>query len=159
MQIVMETDLPSGQCVTQDQMATVRQIVEHRLPYLHIAGAEVQLQSQGCSGRVTVNLRSAGNPSLIADPLKSAGQLEFVEISPSDDSPFPKVQQGVYIRPTSNDSMPDAAALRNGLSVEPILLSPQHRQVPRYLHGDVARQYGRLAEFRLEHLFGSNDVQ
>jgi preprotein translocase subunit SecD len=110
-QIVMETDLPSGECVTPELMTAVRGVLERRLESLHVRGAQIQIQDEGCAGRIVVDWPAGKNAEAVARALQSTGLLEFVEIGPAADSEFPEVQQGAYVRTTTSPRTPDAAAL------------------------------------------------
>jgi preprotein translocase subunit SecD len=110
-QIVMETVLPQGECVTPELMTAVRGVLERRLESLHVRGAQVQTQDQECAGRIVVDWPSGEQDELVARSLQSTGLIEFVEIGPSTDSAFPEVREGVYLRTTGRDAMPDPAAL------------------------------------------------
>ena len=61
--------------------------------------------------RIIVELPGIDNPDQAVQTLKSTGQLEFVEIGSSTNSPFPNIQDGVYVRTTNNDRVPDKATL------------------------------------------------
>jgi preprotein translocase subunit SecD len=110
-QLVMETDLPSGECVTPELMTAVRGVLERRLESLHVRGAEVLTLDQGCAGRIVVDWPSGEQNELVARSLQSTGLLELVEIGPATDSAFSEVREGVYLRTTGRGGMPDPAAL------------------------------------------------
>jgi preprotein translocase subunit SecD len=111
VQVLLETDLPKGECVTQDQMTAIQQVLQQRLRYLRIGGVRVQQEGEGCAGRILVDWPASENPESVARTLRSPGLFEFVEIGPSIDSQFPEVEAGVYVRTTNSPGIPDRAAL------------------------------------------------
>jgi preprotein translocase subunit SecD len=110
-QLVMETDLPPGVCVTPELMPAVRGVLERRLQALQVRGAQIQMQDEGCAGRIVVDWPAGKNAEAVARSLQRTGLLELVEIGPSADPRYPDVQPGAYVRTTSNPRTPDAAAL------------------------------------------------
>jgi len=68
----------------------------------------VQLQGEN---RIIVELPGINNPEQAVETLKSTGQLEFVEIGSAANPQYPEVVQGVYVRTTNNDAVPDPETL------------------------------------------------
>ena len=107
-QILLEARPAEGQTVTPADLQTAKTIVERRVNGLGVTEPLVQIQGEN---RIIVELPGIANPDQAVQTLKSTGQLEFVEIGPSTNSPFPNIQDGVYVRTTNNDSTPDEAQL------------------------------------------------
>ena len=107
-QILLEARPTAGQQVTAADLQTAKTIVERRVNGLGVTEPLVQIQGEN---RIIVELPGIDNPDQAVQTLKSTGQLEFVEIGPSTNSPFPNIQDGVYVRTTNKDSVPDAAQL------------------------------------------------
>ncbi len=107
-QVLLEAKPAADQQVTADDMQTVKTIVERRVNGLGVTEPLVQLQGEN---RIIVELPGINNPDQAVQTLKNTGQLEFVEIGPSANSPYPNIQDGVYVRTTNKDSVPDPAAL------------------------------------------------
>lgn len=107
-QILLEAKPAEGQTVTADDLQTAKTIVERRVNGLGVTEPLVQLQGEN---RIIVELPGINNPDQAVQTLKSTGQLEFVEIGPSDNSPYPLIQQGVYVRTTNVDRVPTAEEL------------------------------------------------
>ncbi len=107
-QILLEARPTEGQTVTSADLQTAKTIVERRVNGLGVTEPLVQIQGEN---RIIVELPGIDNPDQAVQTLKSTGQLEFVEIGPSTNSPFPNIQEGVYVRTTNKDSVPDAAQL------------------------------------------------
>lgn len=104
-QILLEARPLAGQPLTSTDMQDAKVIVERRVNALGVTEPLVQLQGEN---RIIIELPGIDNPDQAVQTLKSTGQLEFVEIGPADGSPFPGVQQGVYIRTTNNERVPTA---------------------------------------------------
>ncbi len=102
-QILLEAKPQVGQVLTQADLQTAKTIVERRVNALGVAEPLVQLQGEN---RIIVELPGINNPDQAVQTLRSTGQLEFVEIGPSDNSPYPLITQGVYVRTTNNDRVP-----------------------------------------------------
>jgi protein-export membrane protein SecD len=107
-QVLLEAKPAADQQVTSDDMQTVKTIVERRVNGLGVTEPLVQQQGEN---RIIVELPGINNPDQAVQTLKNTGQLEFVEIGPSTNSPYPNIQDGVYVRTTNKDSVPDPAAL------------------------------------------------
>lgn len=107
-QILLEAKPVAGQAITQKDLETAKVIVERRVNALGVTEPLVQLQGEN---RIIVELPGINNPDQAVQTLKSTGQLEFVEIGPSSNSPYPAIQQGVYVRTTNNDRIPTAEEL------------------------------------------------
>jgi len=107
-QILLEARPAEGQTVTAADLQTAKTIVERRVNGLGVTEPLVQIQGES---RIIVELPGIDNPDQAVQTLKSTGQLEFVEIGPSANSPFPNIQEGVYVRTTNNDRTPDEAQL------------------------------------------------
>ena len=103
-QVLLETRPGAGQEVTADDLQAAKVIVERRVNGLGVTEPLVQLQGES---RIIVELPGIDNPDQAVQTLKSTGQLEFVEIGPRD----PAITQGVYIRTSTNDEMPDETSL------------------------------------------------
>ena len=80
-QILLEAKPSEGQTVTAEDMQTAKTIVERRVNGLGVTEPLVQLQGEN---RIIVELPGIDNPDQAVQTLKSTGQLEFVEIGPSD---------------------------------------------------------------------------
>ena len=89
-------------------MEAVKVIVERRVNGLGVTEPVVQLQGER---RIIVELPGIDNEDLAVQTVKSTGLLEFVEIGPSTNSPYPNLTQGDYIRTSNNPDMPDEARL------------------------------------------------
>ena len=107
-QILLEAKPAEGQTVTAADLQTAKTIVERRVNGLGVTEPLVQIQGEN---RIIVELPGIDNPDQAVQTLKSTGQLEFVEIGSSTNSLFPDIQDGVYVRTTNNDSVPDEAQL------------------------------------------------
>jgi protein-export membrane protein SecD len=107
-QVLLQAKPVEGQTLTAADLETAKTIVERRVNALGVTEPLVQLQGEN---RIIVELPGINNPDQAVETLKSTGQLEFVEIGPSTNSPFPNVQQGSYIRTTNNDRTPTAEEL------------------------------------------------
>ncbi len=107
-QILLQTKPAEGQVLTQADLATAKAIVERRVNALGVTEPLVQLQGEN---RIIVELPGINNPDQAVETLKSTGQLEFVEIGPSTNSPYPNITQGVYVRTTNNNLVPTAEEL------------------------------------------------
>ena len=107
-QILLEAKPAEGQTVTTADLLTAKTIVERRVNGLGVTEPLVQIQGEN---RIIVELPGIDNPDQAVQTLKSTGQLEFVEIGSSTGSAFPNIQDGVYVRTTNNDSVPDKAKL------------------------------------------------
>jgi protein-export membrane protein SecD len=83
-------------------MQGVKTIVERRVNGLGVT--EPLVQTQG-SNRIIVELPGINDPDAAVQTLKSTGQLEFVEVGPSD----PLITQGVYLRTASSPNPPREA--------------------------------------------------
>ena len=105
---MLEAKPAEGQTVTTADLLTAKTIVERRVNGLGVTEPLVQIQGEN---RIIVELPGIANPDQAVQTLKSTGQLEFVEIGSSTGSAFPNIQDGVYVRTTNNDSMPDKAEL------------------------------------------------
>ncbi len=75
LQVLLASSQENGATVTQDQMATARQIIENRVNGLGVAEPLVQLQG---TDRILVELPGVTDKQLAIDLIKSTGQLEFV---------------------------------------------------------------------------------
>ncbi len=75
LQVLLASSQENGATVTQDQMATARQIIENRINGLGVAEPLVQLQG---TDRILVELPGVTDKQLAIDLIKSTGQLEFV---------------------------------------------------------------------------------
>ncbi len=102
-QILLEARPVAGQVVTAKDLEAAKVIVERRVNALGVTEPLVQLQGEN---RIIVELPGINNPDQAVQTLKSTGQLEFVEIGPADNSPYPLIRQGVYVRTTGNDRVP-----------------------------------------------------
>lgn len=107
-QVLLEARPAPGQVVSADNMQSAKVTVERRVDGLGVTEPLVQLQGEN---RIIVELPGIDNPEQAVQTLKSTGQLEFVEIGPSEGSQFPNVAQGVYIRTSANDRAPGADEL------------------------------------------------
>jgi len=107
-QILLEARPTAGQQVTPADLQTAKTIVERRVNGLGVTEPLVQIQGEN---RIIVELPGIDNPDQAVQTLKSTGQLEFVEIGSSTNAPFPNIKDGVYVRTTNKDSVPDAAQL------------------------------------------------
>ena len=107
-QLLLQAMPAGGQAVTADDMNTAKAIVERRVNGLGVTEPLVQLQG---SNRIIVELPGIDNGDQAVQTLKSTGQLEFVEIGPSTNSPFPNIKDGVYVRTSNTDRVPDPATL------------------------------------------------
>ena len=107
-QILLEAKPAEGQTVTPADLQTAKTIVERRVNGLGVTEPLVQIQGEN---RIIVELPGIDNPDQAVQTLKSTGQLEFVEIGSSTNSAFPNIQDGVYVRTTNNDNVPDEAQL------------------------------------------------
>ncbi len=105
---MLEARPAEGQTVTTADLQTAKTIVERRVNGLGVTEPLVQVQGEN---RIIVELPGIANPDQAVQTLKSTGQLEFVEIGSSTNSQFPNIQDGVYVRTTNNDSVPDEARL------------------------------------------------
>ncbi len=107
-QVLLEARPATGQTITADNMQSAKVTIERRVNGLGVTEPLVQLQGEN---RIIVELPGINNPEQAVQTLKSTGQLEFVEIGPAEGSPYPQVTQGVYIRTSTNDRVPDQEAL------------------------------------------------
>lgn len=107
-QVLLEARPATGQVITAENMESAKVTIERRVNGLGVTEPLVQLQGEN---RIIVELPGIDNPEQAVQTLKSTGQLEFVEIGPSDGSQYPNVGQGVYIRTTTNDRTPTADEL------------------------------------------------
>jgi protein-export membrane protein SecD len=98
-QVLLETRPAEGQVVTAADMQTAKTIVERRVNGLGVTEPLVQLQGEN---RIIVELPGISNPDQAVQTLKSTGQLEFVEMGPSDGNPYPLAVQGAYVRTSNN---------------------------------------------------------
>jgi preprotein translocase subunit SecD len=102
-QALLQAEPAPGQTVTAQDMETAKIIVERRVNALGVTEPTVQVAGQD---RIIVELPGIDNPAQAVQTLKSTGQLEFVEIGSSTNSPYPNVQQGVYVRTTNKPESP-----------------------------------------------------
>ena len=102
-QALLQAEPAPGQEVTAQDMETAKVIVERRVNGLGVTEPTVQVAGQD---RIIVELPGIDNPAQAVQTLKSTGQLEFVEIGSSANSPYPNVQQGVYVRTTNKPESP-----------------------------------------------------
>ncbi|MGC8782641.1 MAG: protein translocase subunit SecD [Anaerolineae bacterium] len=102
-QVLLQARETAGQRFTAADMEAARVIVERRVNALGLTEPLVQLQGEN---RIIVEMPGVNNPDQAVQTLKNTGQLEFVEMGPSANSPYPRIQQGVYVRTTGNDRVP-----------------------------------------------------
>jgi preprotein translocase subunit SecD len=102
-QALLQAEPAPGQEVTAQDMETAKVIVERRVNALGVTEPTVQVVGQD---RIVVELPGIDNPSQAVQTLRSTGQLEFVEIGSSTNSPYPEVTQGVYVRTTNKPGGP-----------------------------------------------------
>jgi protein-export membrane protein SecD len=107
-QILLQAQPVGDQKITPTDMNTAKAIVERRVNGLGVTEPLVQLQG---ANRIIVELPGIDNGDQAVQTLKSTGQLEFVEIGSSTNSAFPKIQDGVYVRTSNTDRVPDPATL------------------------------------------------
>jgi preprotein translocase subunit SecD len=102
-QVLLQAKPTTGQSVTQADMDAAKAIVDRRVNGLGVTEPLVQLQGEN---RIIVELPGVDNPEQAVQTLKNTGQLEFVEIGSSTNSPFPNIQQGSYVRTSDIDRTP-----------------------------------------------------
>ncbi len=107
-QVLLQARPAAGQRFTAADMEAARVIVERRVNALGLTEPLVQLQGEN---RIIVEMPGVDNPDQAVQTLKNTGQLEFVEMGPSANSPYPRIAQGVYVRTTGNDRVPTAEEL------------------------------------------------
>ncbi|MCX7671193.1 MAG: protein translocase subunit SecD, partial [Anaerolineae bacterium] len=107
-QVLLQARQVAGQHFTAADMEAARVIVERRVNALGLTEPLVQLQGEN---RIIVEMPGVSNPDQAVQTLKNTGQLEFVEMGSSTNSPYPRIQQGVYVRTTGNDRTPTAEEL------------------------------------------------
>jgi protein-export membrane protein SecD len=107
-QVLLQGQPVADQALTQKDMQTVKTIVERRVNALGVAEPVVQLLGED---RIIVELPGIDNPEQAIETLKNTGQLEFVEIGPSTNNPFPLIDSGMYVRTTNNPDSPTEAEL------------------------------------------------
>jgi len=102
-QVLLQAKPAAGQRITAADMEAARVIVERRVNALGLTEPLVQIQGEN---RIIVEMPGVDNPDQAVQTLKNTGQLEFVEIGPSVNSPYPRIEQGSYVRTTNNDRVP-----------------------------------------------------
>jgi len=102
-QVLLQARPTTGQRVTSEDMQAAKAIVDRRVNGLGVTEPLVQLQGEN---RIIVELPGVDNPDQAVQTLKNTGQLEFVEIGSSTNSPFANIQQGSYVRTSNNDRTP-----------------------------------------------------
>ena len=102
-QVLLQAKPSTTQNVTAADMEAAKAIVDRRVNALGLTEPLVQIQGEN---RIIVELPGVDNPDQAVQTLKNTGQLEFVEIGSSVNSPYPKIGQGVYVRTTNNDRTP-----------------------------------------------------
>jgi protein-export membrane protein SecD len=107
-QILLQAQPAGDQPITADDMSAAKAIVERRVNSLGVTEPLVQMQG---ANRIIVELPGINNPDQAVQTLKSTGQLEFVEIGSSTNPTFPNITQGVYLRTSNSDKVPDQGAL------------------------------------------------
>ena len=107
-QALLQASPAPGQTVSRDDMQTAKVIVERRVNALGVTEPVVQLAGQD---RLLVELPGISNTEQAVQTLKNTGQLEFVEIGPSANSPYPSVAQGSFIRTSNKPDIPGQDAL------------------------------------------------
>ncbi len=107
-QVLLQAKPAAGQRITGADMEAARVIVERRVNALGLTEPLVQIQGEN---RIIVEMPGVDNPDQAVQTLKNTGQLEFVEIGPSVNSPYPRIEQGSYVRTTNNDRVPTEAEL------------------------------------------------
>lgn len=75
-QVMLETDIETGDTADETDMAAAKVIVEQRVNGLGVAEAIVQQQG---TNRLIVELPGVANPDQAVETIRSTGQLEFVE--------------------------------------------------------------------------------
>jgi len=107
-QVLLQAKPVGDQPITAKDMEAAKVIVERRVNALGVTEPLVQLQGEN---RIIVELPGINNPEQAVETLKSTGQLEFVEIGSAANPQYPEVVQGVYVRTTNNDAVPDPETL------------------------------------------------
>jgi protein-export membrane protein SecD len=102
-QVLLQGEPVPGQAVTGQDMQAVKTIVERRVNALGVTEPVVQLLGED---RIIVELPGIDNPEQAVETLRNTGQLEFVEIGPSANNPYPLIDQGAYVRTTNNPVAP-----------------------------------------------------
>jgi preprotein translocase subunit SecD len=109
-QVLLQAMPAQGQTVTAEDMQAAKTIVERRVNGLGVT--EPLVQPQG-NNRIIVALPGINNPDAAVQTLKSTGQLEFVEIGPQANNPYPKITQGAYIRTSNSSKAPNKDSAAN----------------------------------------------
>jgi preprotein translocase subunit SecD len=78
LQVLLESDLPSGAVPTSEQLTTARNIVENRVNALGLTEPLVQIAG---NRRIVVELPGVEDPEEAIATLKETGLLEFVDMS------------------------------------------------------------------------------
>jgi protein-export membrane protein SecD len=102
-QVLLQAKPTAGQRVTAEDMEAAKAIVDRRVNGLGVTEPLVQLQGEN---RIIVELPGVDNPDQAVQTLRNTGQLEFVEIGPSVNSPFANIEQGSYVRTSNNERVP-----------------------------------------------------
>jgi protein-export membrane protein SecD len=120
-QVLLQGEPAPGQTLTNQEMQAVKTIVERRVNALGVTEPVVQLLGED---RIIVELPGIDNPEQAVETLKNTGQLEFVEIGPSANNPYPLIDQGVYVRTTNNPTAPTPEGLGTTPSPDPDVTFP-----------------------------------
>ena len=107
-QILLEAKPAPGQKITAADLGAAKVIVDRRVNALGVTEPLVQLQGEN---RIIVELPGINNHDQAVQTLRSTGQLEFVEIGSFSNPKYPDVTQGVYVRTSNNERVPDKATL------------------------------------------------